>query len=57
MKLVFKLIGLIELVLSLLKFCDIFIEFGSGENRCKRVCSRRDVCYRRVDFLSGTVSL
>ena len=45
----FKLIELLELVLSLLEFSDKLAESGFSENRW-RVCSGRDVCYTRVDF-------
>ena len=45
----FKLIQLLELVLSLLEFSNKLVEFGSSGNRW-RFCSGRDVCYTRVDF-------
>ena len=49
MSLVFKLIDLVELVLSLAEFCIKLFEFSLGESRWK-ACSKRSVCSPRFGF-------
>ena len=55
MNLAFNLIELLELVLSLLEFCDKLVEFGSSENRWRigsgrRIGSGTDIYYTKIDF-------
>ena len=45
----FKLIDLLELVLSLIKFCDKLFDFCSGEND-QKVSSKRNVGFIKFDL-------